>query len=248
MAWRSHGDSNKGMVEALLKNRILTSQRAASAMLAVDRGNFCRQNSSYYFDAPMPIGYSATISAPHMHAHCLQLLEPHLFKGAKVLDVGSGSGYLLAVFSELVCSTSENSSTFPPNPLVFGIDHIPELTEWSIDNLKKSPRTAVLLEQGVINVSTGDGRLGKRESAPFDAIHVGAASPTTPQALIDQLALGGRLLIPVGTGEQDLVAYDRDAVTGEIKKTILFGVRYVPLTDRDSQIRDTQIRSEHYLA
>ena len=81
--------------------------------------------------------------------------------------------------------------------------------------------------------------------APFDAIHVGAASPTTPQALIDQLALGGRLLIPVGTDEQEMIAYDRDAATGEVKKTTLFGVRYVPLTDRESQLRDTQVRSEH---
>ena len=239
MAWHSHGDSNKGLVEALVKNCILTSKRAASAMLAVDRALYCRPSSSPYFDSPMPIGYSATISAPHMHAHCLQLLEPHLFKGAKALDVGSGSGFLVAVFAEMVSSTDDSK------PLVFGIEHIPELTEWSRDNLKKSPHTAELLERGIINVSTGDGRLGMKAFAPFDAIHVGAASPTTPQALIDQLALGGRLLIPVGTDEQEMIAYDRDAVTGEVKKTTLFGVRYVPLTDRESQLRDTQVRSEH---
>jgi protein-L-isoaspartate(D-aspartate) O-methyltransferase len=248
MAWHSHGDSNKGLVEALVKNCILRSKRAASAMLAVDRALYCRTSSSPYYDAPLPIGYSATISAPHMHANCLQLLEPHLFKGAKVLDIGSGSGYLVAVFAEMVkrsADDSKPSSTDDSKPLVFGIEHIPELTEWSRDNLRKSPRTAELLERGVINVSTGDGRLGMKAFAPFDAIHVGAASPTTPQALIDQLALGGRLLIPVGTDEQEMIAYDRDAVTGEVKKTTLFGVRYVPLTDRESQLRDTQVRSEH---
>ena len=82
--------------------------------------------------------------------------------------------------------------------------------------------------------------MGLSSMAPFDAIHVGAASPTTPQALIDQLSLGGRLVIPVGKEEQELVAYDRDAITGLVTKTVLFGVRYVPLTDKESQIKSEQ--------
>jgi len=237
MAWRSHGDhSNKSLVDALVRNGLLTNKRAMTAMLSVDRANYCRPDSEFYQDCPQPIGFGATISAPHMHAHCLQLLEKNLFVGAKVLDVGSGSGYLLALFSEMVCATD----TTETRPLVYGIEHIPELTTWSINNLKKSSRSAQFLELGVINVVTGDGRLGLSSMAPFDAIHVGAASPTTPQALIDQLSLGGRLIIPVGKEEQDRVAYDRDAITGLVTKTILFGVRYVPLTDKESQIKSEQ--------
>jgi protein-L-isoaspartate(D-aspartate) O-methyltransferase len=237
MAWRSHGDhSNKSLVDALVRNGLLTNKRAMTAMLSVDRANYCRPDSEFYQDCPQPIGFGATISAPHMHANCLQLLEKNLFVGAKVLDVGSGSGYLLALFSEMVCATD----TTETRPLVYGIEHIPELTTWSISNLKKSPRSAQYLERRVINVVTGDGRVGLSSMAPFDAIHVGAASPTTPQALIDQLSLGGRLVIPVGKEEQDLIAYDRDAITGLVTKTVLFGVRYVPLTDKESQIKSQQ--------
>lgn len=87
MAWRSHGDSNISLVAKLVENGCLTSQRVRKAMTAIDRGHFVRHPSDAYWDAPQPIGYAATISAPHMHAYVLDKVEPLLRPGVKVLDV-----------------------------------------------------------------------------------------------------------------------------------------------------------------
>ena len=93
MAWRSHGRDNGSLVAALARNGILRTPRAAAAMGAVDRGEFVPPRANAYEDAPQPIGHGATISAPHMHAYALDLLEPCISsEGARVLDVGSGSG------------------------------------------------------------------------------------------------------------------------------------------------------------
>ena len=121
-----------------------------------------------YMDTPLPIGHGATISAPHMHAHVLELLSDKLIPGAKVLDVGSGSGYLCVAMSLLV---GENGS-------VTGIEHIPELVSWSIKNVAEHHKD--LLSSGRLKIMVGDGYVGLPNSK-FDAIHVGAAAPHTPQ-------------------------------------------------------------------
>jgi Protein-L-isoaspartate(D-aspartate) O-methyltransferase (PCMT) len=99
--WTSgSSDKNKGMVEQLERYGIIKSKRVKEVMEAIDRGLFVPAGSgSPYFDSPMPIGYNATISAPHMHATCLELLEKHLQPGMRALDVGSGSvfEYLIVV-------------------------------------------------------------------------------------------------------------------------------------------------------
>ena len=89
MEWRSHGRDNNDLVSQLMRNRILKTQRVEEAMRKVDRGNYC--DFSPYMDSPQSIGYGVTISAPHMHAHALEMLKDHLFEGAKALDVGSGT-------------------------------------------------------------------------------------------------------------------------------------------------------------
>lgn len=112
MAWRSHGKTNIDLIQNLrgttwlchLKifqyllyfsaNKIVRSELVESAMLSVDRGNYCRNNP--YMDSPQGIGFGVTISAPHMHAHALELLKDKLISGDRALDVGSGSGYLTA--------------------------------------------------------------------------------------------------------------------------------------------------------
>jgi protein-L-isoaspartate(D-aspartate) O-methyltransferase len=94
MAWRSHGKTNAELIRNLRANGIIRSDAVESAMLAVDRGNYSRNNP--YMDAPQGIGYGVTISAPHMHAHALELLKDKLMHGDRALDVGSGSGYLTA--------------------------------------------------------------------------------------------------------------------------------------------------------
>lgn len=89
MEWRSHGKDNNDLISQLKRNRILKTARVEEAMRKVDRGHYC--DFSPYMDSPQSIGYGVTISAPHMHAHALEMLKDHLFEGANALDVGSGT-------------------------------------------------------------------------------------------------------------------------------------------------------------
>jgi protein-L-isoaspartate(D-aspartate) O-methyltransferase len=157
-----------------------------------------------------------------MHAYALELLADKLVPGARVLDVGSGSGYLVAAFAHMV----------HPGGQVFGIDHIPELVEWSLGNLRKNH--GAFLDDGTAHVQTVDGFNGLPEHGPYDVIHVGAAAAEVPQPLIDQLAPGGRIIIPVGRWSQELVQVDKGA-DGRVHKKPLMGVMYVPLTTKEHQ-------------
>jgi protein-L-isoaspartate(D-aspartate) O-methyltransferase len=154
-------------------NGIIRSDAVESAMLAVDRGNYSRNNP--YMDAPQGIGYGVTISAPHMHAHALELLKDKLMHGDRALDVGSGSGYLTACMAIMLGEKG----------IAVGIDHIPELVEMSVHNIEKDQPE--LLQSGQLRLLLGDGRQGYPDLGPYDAIHVGAAAPVLPQPLVDQL-------------------------------------------------------------
>jgi len=162
-----------------------------------------------YEDAALPIGNGQTISQPYVHAMYLQTLG---LKGQeKVLEIGTGSGYQTVLLAHL-CRH------------VYSIERIRPLLETARD---------AITECGVTNVSLlcGDGTLGWPEFAPFDAILVGAGAPTVPQPLVDQLAEGGRLIVPIGgRDEQRLVEITRTA-TGTQRRE-LSGVRFVPLLGR----------------
>lgn len=159
-----------------------------------------------YEDAALPIGNGQTISQPWVHARYLELLR--LTGKERVLEIGTGSGYQTVLLAHL---TSQ----------VFSIERIPALLQQARDNIQRA---------GVNNVSLlmGDGTIGWREYAPYDAILVGAGSPSIPQPLLEQLAEGGRLLIPIGDREeQKLVVAERK--NGQIEMHDEAPVRFVPL-------------------
>lgn len=158
MAWRSHGTTNASLVESLRRNGLITTSRVATAMASVDRGHFAP--SQPYQDSPQAIGHAATISAPHMHANAAEALLPYLRPGARVLDVGSGSGYLTCVLAALVM----------PGGTVVGVEHIEALREMGESNAGKSTVSKEWMQDGRVRFVKGDGRLGWKEGAPWDAI------------------------------------------------------------------------------
>jgi protein-L-isoaspartate(D-aspartate) O-methyltransferase len=122
-----------------------------------------------------------------MHAHALNILSEHLKPNSRVLDVGSGSGFLTACFARYLQAQPGNNSG-----LVVGIEHHPKLVEFSIENLNSDDPK--FLSDNKIKIFQGDGRLGCKEFAPYDAIHVGAAANEIPQELLNQLKPGGRMV------------------------------------------------------
>jgi protein-L-isoaspartate(D-aspartate) O-methyltransferase len=217
----THGkslDTNNDLVDALVSQGIIKSDSVEKAMREVDRGDFVIDDSSAYMDRPQKIGYYATISAPHMHSHALEWLKDYLKEGAKVLDVGSGSGVLCALFLKMMNNTGT----------VVGIEHIDELTELGKINLSRNHKEA--LDNKSIIMVTGDGREGYEEHSPYDVIHVGAAAAEVPEALVKQLAVGGILMIPVGPEHmgQDIKMIKKVS-EDEIKEETLLGVMYIPL-------------------
>jgi len=224
MAWFCTGKTNAELINNLLKAGIINNPRVADAMRQVDRGNYT--TTAPYTDSPQSIGFEATISAPHMHAYALNSLTDYLKPGCKVLDVGSGSGYLTAC---LALMAGEGSR-------VIGIDHIQGLVDAAIKNMERDHPE--LLASGRVEFKVGDGRKGYPPEAPYDCIHVGAASSGEPKELIDQIKAPGRMFVPVGSRlfGQEIIVYTKDEASKLTKQTLM-GVQYVPLTDPDSQTR-----------
>jgi len=215
--------SNNAFISELKALTVIKSLRVEQTMRKVDRGDFCRDINDAYQDNANSIGHGQTISAPHMHAMCLELLEHNVVKpGAKVMDVGSGSGYLSACFGEMVGKDGK----------VIGIDVVPNLVDWAKENIKK--HHADLISSGKVTIKLGDGWKGDPDNGPFDAIHVGAAAEKIPQSLISQLAKGGKMVIPVGTTSQELLEITKDE-NGTLHQRMICGVRYVPLVKSSTQ-------------
>ena len=194
----------------------------------IDRAHF--SPTAPYEDSPQSIGFSATISAPHMHASASESLLPYFPPTtARILDVGSGSGYLTAVLAQLGGEGAR----------VIGIDHIQGLVDLANENMAKSEKGRQWLKEGRVKFVKEDGRLGYDDpewrakgngEEQWDAIHVGAAAKEAHEVLIRQLKRPGRLFIPVGTSMQYIWVIDKDA-DGKVTRKKDIGVRYVPLTD-----------------
>lgn len=198
------------MVRYQLAGRGIFDSRVLEAMDRVPRERFIPEHlaGEAYEDYPLPIGWGQTISQPYIVALMAQALQ--LEGRERVLDIGTGSGYAAAVLASLALE-------------VFSIERIPELAEQARRNLEQAGFSQV-------HVHCGDGTLGWPEAAPFDGICVAAGAPAVPETLKQQLAVGGRLIIPVGSEHsvQRLVCITR-RTDADFEREDFGDVRFVPL-------------------
>ena len=199
------------MVEQQLQGRGIKDKAVLEAMLSVPRHRFVDSSLAQvaYADYPLPIGYDQTISQPYIVAYMSEAAK--ISPEEKVLEIGTGCGYQAAVLGELAKE-------------VYTIEIIPQLAE-------RARRTLKDLGHNNVQVMAGDGYEGWREQAPYDAILVTAAPDHIPQPLIEQLAMNGRMVIPVGERYQEMVVLTKTQ-DGLIEQRTL-PVRFVPLR-RDS--------------
>jgi len=198
----------RDMVEQQIHERGVHQPEVLRAMESVPRHLFIPDESrdKAYGDAPLPIGWGQTISQPYIVALMTELLD--LDRRDKVLEIGTGSGYHAAVLSKVAGQ-------------VFTIEIIDELG-------KQARGTLQQLGYQNVHVRVGDGYKGWPEEAPFDAIILTAAPPKIPQPLLDQLKVGGRMVVPVGSFVQDLLLITK--TPQGIEKRTVAPVRFVPMT------------------
>jgi protein-L-isoaspartate(D-aspartate) O-methyltransferase len=203
------------MVATQIEARGVSDRCVLDAMRRVPRHAFVPPDvrDQAYTDRPLPIGLHQTISQPYIVALMTELVRPQ--PDTKVLEIGTGSGYQAAVLAE--CAGE-----------VYTIEILPELGRQAGELLAR-------LGHESVHTRIGDGFDGWEEHAPFDAIIVTAAPPRIPQPLLDQLAPGGRLVIPVGEGFQNLVLVTRTE-SGFDRRTVT-PVRFVPMTGKAQQER-----------
>lgn len=200
--------AQRARLEAAVRSRGVTDAAVLAAVAAVPRHVFVppalRQRA--YDDVALPIGNGQTISQPSTQARCLAALR--LTAHDRVLEIGTGSGYQTALLARLAAQ-------------VFSVERVSRLAEEA---------RAALQAAGAANVSLllGDGTLGWRDYAPYDAIVVAAASPDVPQPLLEQLAIRGRILLPLGEKGAQVLTLVTATDTGWIQQPLV-GARFVPL-------------------
>lgn len=209
-----HQEARQALVNALRAQGI-RDRRVLSAIESVPRHRMVPDalESQAYVDSPLPIGHDQTISQPYIVARMSELAE--IEPGDKVLEIGTGSGYQAAVLAELGAE-------------VYSIEIVPELGE----------RTRALLDRlgydERIHTRIGDGYAGWPSEAPFSAILLTAAPPAIPEPLKEQLAVGGKLVAPVGRGIQELVVLTK--TPDGLEQTSAIPVRFVPMTGRAQEL------------
>ncbi len=196
------------MVETQLRARGIGDERVLDAMLRVPRHEFApeRYREQAYDDHPLPIGEGQTISQPYIVARMLEALA--VSPSDRVLEVGTGSGYLTALLAELA-------------EQVFSVERHAALADKARDLLTR-------MGYSNVRVLVGDGSQGYAEGAPYDAIIVSAAAAEVPRALVQQLAEGGRMIIPVGPADSQQLQLIR-MVGGQPRTTLHELCRFVPL-------------------
>jgi protein-L-isoaspartate(D-aspartate) O-methyltransferase len=197
------------MVERQLRQRGIRDERLLAAMSKVPRHEFVNPQNwgEAYADRPVAIPEQQTTSQPYMIAAMIQAAE--IKAEDRVLEIGAGSGYQTALLAELASQ-------------VFAVERHASLSEAARNTLER-------LGYRNAKVVTGDGSLGLLEAAPFDAIIVAAAAPRIPPALAEQLASGGRLVIPVGDSDQQQLQVVQRHADGSTSVRTLEGCRFVPL-------------------
>jgi protein-L-isoaspartate(D-aspartate) O-methyltransferase len=213
----ARAEERRRMVEEQIEARGVRDPRVLEALRSVPRHLFvpAERAADAHADRAVPIGHGATISQPYVVAVMTE--QAAVRPGARVLEVGTGSGYQAAVLAALGAE-------------VYTIEIVEALARQAEENLRRA---------GVerVHVRAGDGYRGWPEAAPFDAILVTAAAPRVPEPLLEQLAVGGRLVIPVaaGGGAQELQVHERTEQGMQVRRVL--GVRFVPMT---GEIRESQ--------
>jgi protein-L-isoaspartate(D-aspartate) O-methyltransferase len=204
----THEELRRRMVEEQLKARGITDARVLAAFLRVPRHAFVPpdRREEAYTDRPLPIGHDQTISQPYMVALMVEALR--LQGHERVLELGSGSGYQLAILAELALE-------------VYSIERIPGLAELAERRLRG-------LGYVNVHVSAGNGTLGWPESAPYDAVIVSAAAPEAPASLIEQLSDPGRLIIPIGPPQTQTLTLIQKR-EGQLQSRAIAQCVFVPL-------------------
>lgn len=204
------------LIDSLISEGYLRTPDIIKAFKEIKREDFVlpEDKEAAQINAPLPIGYGQTISQPMTVAFMLELLQPK--KGDKVLDVGSGSGWTAALLGEIVGGKGR----------VYGIEIVEELKEFGEKNVAKYDN----IFHGRVSILRTDGYGGLSEAAPFDKILVSAAAENVPNKLLEQLKIGGRLVIPLGRQfeTQDIVVIDK-AGENEFKERRYPGFIFVPL-------------------
>ena len=213
--------ARREMVDVQLRQRGITDPRVLRAMGTVPREEFIPEvlRNQAYWDRPLPIGLEQTISQPYIVAFMTQVCCPEA--SDRALEIGTGSGYQAAVLSLLVDT-------------VYTVEILPELTQ-------TATRTLERLGYGNVVTDTRDGYRGWPEHAPFDVILVTAAADHIPRPLLDQLAPGGRLVMPVGESWQQLIVAEKDTA-GVLAMRTTFDVLFVPMTG-EAERRGAQDRT-----
>ena len=201
------------MVEEQLRRRGIQDERLLAVMRRVPRHEFVSPErwEQAYADHPVVIPEEQTTSQPYIIAAMMQAAE--IGPQDRVLEIGAGSGYQTALLAELARQ-------------VVAVERYPTLAESAQLRLRS-------LGYDNVAVVAGDGTLGWEAAAPFDAIIVSAAAPRIPPALLEQLAPGGRLVIPIGDAHSQVLQLFRKHPGGEVSRTLLEGCRFVPLIGRD---------------